>query len=166
MLCTIRLTWWVYPLLMLGAVEGCINDNVNLIKVCIIGQTLTIAMFGNDYRPLMMHYRSFWLYVKENTKMVLQDATLLLLPFLCILFYKEQDILWTINMFLAGLLTIISFLLLRLVTSNPLIIFVNIIILATAYVTTIMLGWGYLAFIAMILIYFFRIYDKYCFLWR
>lgn len=166
MLYTVRQVWWGLPLLLIAAVEGSIEHNENLIKVCIALWTILLGFIGKETGTYIVHYKSFAQLIKENTKMVLCDVSLLIIPLLGVLLYESHDIVQMLTFFVAGIMFVECSVLFRYATSNPVMWLIHSVLLFFSYIISIMLGWGLLLFILISAIDIIIIHGKYHFLWK
>lgn len=166
MIYAFRVSWWLYPLALAGVVIGMVYENVNLAKVCIILWTIMSCVSMRNPVPLAIHYRGFSRFLSENMKMVLVDASVMLLPMLLVLAFCGGEVLFSIRLLASGIMFAYLVVFMRYLVGNFVMLFLNIFVVIVIYGISLFNVYGYALSVALICVYLFFINNKYCRLWN
>ena len=166
MIYAFRVSWWLFPLALAGVIIGMVYDNINLAKVCTILWTLFFSASMRNPVPLVMNYRDFWRFFSENTKMVLLDTTIFLLPLLVVLAFCGEGVQFPIRLLASGIMLASSFVFVRYLVDNFVLLFLNVMVMIVIYGISLFNVYGYAMSVVLICLYLFFINTKYCRLWN
>lgn len=166
MIYAFRVSWWLFPLALAGVIIGMVYDNINLAKVCTILWTLFFSASMRNPVPLVMNYRGFWRFFSENTKMVLLDTTIFLLPLLVVLAFCGEGIQFPMRLLASGIMLASSFVFVRYLVDNFVLLFLNVMVMIVIYGISLFNVYGYAMSLVLICMYLFFINTKYCRLWN
>lgn len=166
MIYAFRVSWWLFPLALAGIIIGMVYDNINLAKVCTILWTLFFSASMRNPVPLVMNYRGFWRFFSENTKMVLFDTTIFLLPLLVVLAFCGEGVQFPMRLLASGIMLASSFVFVRYLVDNFVLLFLNVMVMIVIYGISLFNVYGYAMSVVLICLYLFFINTKYCRLWN
>lgn len=166
MIYAFRVSWWLFPLALAGVIIGMVYDNINLAKVCTILWTLFFSASMRNPVPLVMNYRGFWRFFSENTKMVLLDTAIFLLPLLVVLAFCGEGVQFPMRLLASGIMLASSFVFVRYIVDNFVLLFLNVMVMIVIYGISLFNVYGYAMSVVLICLYLFFINTKYCRLWN
>lgn len=166
MIFAFRMLWWMFPLALAGVIVGMVYDNINLSKVCIILWTLLFSLSMRNPIPLAINYRGFGRFFSENTKMVLLDTVIFLLPLLVVLAFCGEGVQFPMRLLASGIMLASSFVFVRYLVDNFVLLLLNVMVMIVIYGISLFNVYGYAMSLVLISIYLFLINTKYCRLWN